>query len=159
MKATRLSANIATPAATMPEPATQQGGSFFSKLGVVHYAAAGLIILLLIGAAVAVPFLLMTGGKGTATANTAETKKTDTASEKPQVVSPPIAPAAEPPLQTSSQGSVPQGGAELTPVENKAADKPVATAKQPAAQKPAAPAAKPPKQNKAKLLEKMATGN
>jgi len=159
MKATRLSANIETPAAAAIMPEAAQGQSFFSKLGIVHYAAAGVIILLLIGAAVAVPFLLMTGGKGAATANATETKKTDTASEKPQVVSPPSAPAAEqPPLQTSSQGSVPQGGAELTPVESKPADKPVATSKQPAAQKPAAPAAKP-KQNKAKLLEKMATGN
>ena len=159
MKATRFSANIEAPAATVPQ-AAPQGQSFFSKLGVVHYAAAGVIILLLIGGAVAVPFLLMSGGKGSAAANTIETKKAETAAEKPQVVSPPQAPASEqPPLQTSSQGGVPQGGGELMPREDKSADKPVATAKQPAAQKPATPAAKPKPQNKAKLLEKMATGN
>ena len=143
-------------AATVMEPAAS--GSFFSKLGVVHYAAAGLVLLLLIGGVVAVPFLFLSGGK---TANATETKKTDTTTQKPDVVTQPqSAPASEPPpVQTSSQAGVPQGGGELTPVENKSADKPATVAKQPVAQKPAAPAQKPPKQDKAKLLEKIATQN
>jgi hypothetical protein len=157
MKATRFSANHEAAVPVMPV-APQQGGSFFSKLGVVHYAAAGVVILLLIVGVVAIPLLLMAGSKGAPAANTVETKKNDTAAEKPQIVTPPSSQSAETPMQTSSQ-SVPQGGGELTPVEDKPADKPVATSKQPAAQRPAAPAPKQPKQNKAKLLEKMATGN
>ena len=89
-----------------------------------------------------------------------DAKKTDTNSQKPDIVTQPqSAPVSEPPVQTSSQASVPQGG-ELTPVETKPAEKPVTTAKQqqPAAPKPAAAAPKP-KQDKAKLLEKIATQN
>jgi serine/threonine-protein kinase len=153
MKATRFAPAAAVAAA--PEAAAS--GSFFSKLGVVHYAVAGVVLLMLIGGAVAVPFILM-GGKGAA--NTAETKKTDTTSQKPEVITQPqsAAPAQPPPVQTSSQAGVPQSGGELAPVETKAADKPAPSARQPvAAQKPAAPA--PKKQDKAKLLEKIATQN
>lgn len=149
MKATRLAA--AAPAAPSVEASS---GSFFSKLGVMHYAAAGVVLLLLIGGAIAVPFLFM-GGKG-APANTADSKKPDN-SQKPDVVTiPQSAPASDAPVQTSSQAGIPQGGGELTPVENKSADKPATAAKQqPPAQKPAA--APKPKQDKAKLLEKIAT--
>jgi serine/threonine-protein kinase len=153
MKSTRLAA---APAAASSTPPPASSASFFSKLGVVHYAAAGVIVLLLIGGVVAVPFFLM-GGKPAA--NAVETKKTDTATQKPEVVSPPqSAPVtAPPPSQTSAGTGLTQSG-ELTPVETKPVEKPAATSRQPVAQKPAAPAAKP-KQDKAKLLEKIATQN
>jgi len=130
IRSTRLAAQAPAPVA---QPAS--GGSFFSKLGVVHYAAAGIVLLLLIGGAVAVPFLLI-GGKGGA-AN-AETKKNDANSQKPDVVTQPqAAPVSEPPpVQTSAPvGGIPQGGGELTPVETKPVEKPEK-------EKPAAPAAK-----------------
>ncbi|MFL6373245.1 MAG: protein kinase domain-containing protein [Pyrinomonadaceae bacterium] len=153
MKSTRL-ATAPAPAAMPAQPAS---GSFFSKLGIVHYAAAGLVLLLLIGVAVAVPFFLL-GGKGSA--NTAETKKSE-ANTKPEVVTQPqSAPATDTaPLQSSAPpAGVPQGAGELTPVETRPVEKPSTVAKQPVAQKPAAPAQKP-KQDKAKLLERIATQN
>jgi len=157
MKSTRLAA------APPPQADVQQAasGSFFSKLGAVHYAAAGVVLLLLIGGAIAIPFLLM-GGKGAA--NTVDSKKDTSNSQRPDVINmPQSAPAAEPPVTASAPAGVPQGGGELNPVEpkstEKAADKPAVASRQvPAAPKPAAPAPKP-KQDKAKLLEKIATGN
>jgi hypothetical protein len=153
MKATRLGAA----AAPAPAPAEPAAGSFFSKLGVVHYAAAGIILLLLIGGAVAVPFLLM-GGKGSA-ANTVESKKTDTNAQRPEVVTQPqAAPASEPPpVQTSAPSSgVPAGSGELRPIDTKPTDKPASQKPAAPAPKPAAPAPKP-KSDKSRA-EKLLTG-
>jgi serine/threonine protein kinase len=165
---------VATAAATAPNPtrlatAAPQAmaapavasPSFFSKLGVVHYAVAGVILLLLIGGAVAVPFFLM-GGTGSA-ANL-ETKKADANTQKPDVLrQPQSAPATEStPIQSSaSSGAIPQGGGELAPVESKPPERP---ADKSAGQRSAAPAPRPqapapkPKSDRSKL-EKILTGN
>jgi len=150
MKATRLA--TAAPVAA----ADSASGSFFSKLGVVHYAAAGVILLMLIGVVVAVPFFLM--GSGKPAANTTETKKSDTNAQKPDVVTQPqAAPVTEPPVQSSAtSGGIPQGGGEMTPVENKPTDKPASQKPSAPAPKPAAPAAKP-KSDKSRA-EKLLTG-
>ena len=67
--------------------AIETSGSFFSKLGAIHYATAGVIVIFLIGIAVAVPVFLMSGG--TSASNT-EVKRsnTNTQSERPEVLTP-----------------------------------------------------------------------
>ncbi|MBV9215691.1 MAG: hypothetical protein JO053_05900, partial [Acidobacteria bacterium] len=151
-KATRLGG-------AAPDPTPKDGsGSFFSKLTAMHYAAAGLVLLILIGAAVAVPLVLL-GGKQEATKTDA---KPANSSEKPDVVTMP----KEQPQQMDSQSAppastgIPSGGNELTPLAaNTPAEKPTSSGAKPAAPapKPAAPAAKP-KADKSRA-EKLLTGN
>ncbi|MBV9216220.1 MAG: protein kinase [Acidobacteria bacterium] len=169
MKATRLAqapapASGALPKATRlggaaPDPTPKDGsGSFFSKLTAMHYAAAGLVLLILIGAAVAVPLVLL-GGKQEATKTDA---KPANSSEKPDIVTMP----KEQPQQMDSRSAppastgIPSGGNELTPLAaNTPAEKPASSGAKPTAPapKPAAPAAKP-KADKSRA-EKLLTGN
>ena len=124
----------ATRLATAPPPATAApvaaSPSFFSKLGVVHYAGAGAVLLLLIGGVVALPFLFLGGGKA---ANTADAKNTN--AQRPEVISMPQTqqqqPLSPPPDQSAGQPIAGGGTGELTPVEQ--------PKNEPAKEKPAAP--------------------
>ncbi|MBV9241325.1 MAG: serine/threonine protein kinase [Acidobacteria bacterium] len=164
--------------ATAPAPAAPaaaaESPSFFSKLGVVHYAAAGGVLLLLIGGVVALPFLFLSGGKA---ANTADTKNSN--AQRPDVVTMPQ-PQQQPLTPPSSEQSSSQptgGGGELTPIEEpkssgtkSSGDKPAApsqrsqppprsVAQQPPQQQ--APPQQPPakKESKLKKALKILTGN
>lgn len=159
MKATRLGVGLATPV-DKPAPA-----SFASKLTAVHYAGAGALLLIVIGAVVAVPVFLM-GGK-TADAKPANTKtesKTNTASERPEVITLPQQQAPQAPTDTTTQTSSPPantgaslpGGGELVPVDPKA--KETAPGAKPSAPKKEAPAAKPKTESKPNRAEKLLTG-
>jgi hypothetical protein len=59
---TRDSALTGPPVGVPNESSTTASPSFFSRFGVGHYIAAGAIVLLLIGGAVALPFILLAPG-------------------------------------------------------------------------------------------------
>ena len=156
LKATRLGEPVTAPPSglkatrlgTVGETAVEQGSatpaSFFSKLTAVHYAGAGLILLLLVGAVIAIPaFFLL---RSSTPANT-ETKA-NTPSQKPDV----ITRQPESQSQTSSQTAPPLSSnssappltgqpGDLTPIDSKPKGDTPATAPKPAA--PKKPAAKP----------------
>ena len=164
MKATRLgTSNAGIESGDAAMPAAQ--ASFFSKLSVVHYAGAGVALLVLVGALIAVPVMLF-GGK------TPEEKpvKTETKSEppvqKPEVITMPQQQPAQSQTSTvpadgqiTSQPSpaLPSTG-ELTPIENAPkTDKPTTAAQKPPAPKKDAP--KPKGESKSSKAEKLLTGN
>jgi hypothetical protein len=173
LKATRLSSNQAVaapppPAAPAARAPLAKDGSFFSKLGAVHYVTAGVVLLLLIGGVVAIPVLYMASGsaKTAANTNTAEAK-TDT--QKPDVITMPVQQPTQAPVETAPPLTAPSnsapvstvGGGELAPVGGAAVkdDKPATPARQaPAAPKPQAPAPKPKGDSKSRA-EKLLTGN
>jgi eukaryotic-like serine/threonine-protein kinase len=172
VKATRLGASAATAATASNAPkATRLGtaaqpnaqaenaasnGSFLSNLSPLHYIGAGAAILILIGAVIAVPLMMMGGKKAEAETKPIEKPKVEQA-EKPAVVEmPPPAPqqistpAPAAPTEAPTLNAQPPEG-DLKPVEAK----PNAPAQQPkqsqsapqqpkpAAPKPAAPKPKP----------------
>ncbi|HEV7699425.1 MAG TPA: serine/threonine-protein kinase [Pyrinomonadaceae bacterium] len=177
MQPTRV---VTSPAAAAAAIATApESPSFFSKLGVVHYAAAGGVLLLLIGVVIAVPLFLLSGGKGAANTDT----KKDTNSQKPDVVTiqqPQQQPLAPPPSQPSEQQPVAAGAGELTPIEpagkndrtetrtdrpaapaqrNQPAPRTVAQQPPPQQAPPPQPAQTPKKESKLKKALKLLTGN
>ncbi|MFM9904692.1 MAG: serine/threonine protein kinase [Pyrinomonadaceae bacterium] len=155
MKATRLG--------TLEEAAVGQNAapaSFFSKLTAIHYAGAGLVLLILIGGVIAIPLMLILMS-GKPTANKTESK---TESQKPDVITiqqQPSQQSSQPttqPLTSNSPAAQTQQPGELTPVDTKPKDdKTSVTAPKPAAPKKEAPAPKP-KQDKSRA-EKLLTGN
>lgn len=137
MKATRLG----TSPAAMSDDAAAATPSFFSKLTVVHYAAAGVVLLVLIGAVVAIPLVFMGGKPADPKSNSVQSEtKSEPAGQKPDVIT---MPQSDPPpgSATTSQPlapgntTLPSGTGELTPLGPKAPDDKTA----PAGQKPAAP--------------------
>jgi serine/threonine protein kinase len=125
---------LATSPAPTPAPAASSG-SFFSKLGVIHYVGAGAVVLILvIGVAVAVPLLLLGGTK--AAANTADSKNAN--AQRPDIVKmpdqQPQQPLTPPANQASTTQPVAGGGGELTPIEQPKSE--------PAKERPSAPAAR-----------------
>lgn len=168
LKTTRLS--NAVPAAEMVSDGSAPPSSFLSKLTAVHYAGAGALLLVLIGGAIAVPFMLF-GGKAadTKATNTKVETKAETPSQKPDIITMPQtqtqAPAvSEAPTQSSTSSSSPvlstdQPG-ELTPLGPKAKDDKSSSAppKAPAPVKKEAPAPRPKTVSKPNA-EKLLTGN
>ena len=179
-KATRLGNINNQPNAAAETAAASSGGSFLSSLKPVHYIGAGIAVLFLLGAVIAVP-LLMFGGKKADPTETKITEKPKTEeAQKPSVVEMPTQNA---PTQTQSSVTVPSappsnpsvplttGAGELTPVDDKTAaskpsDKPTASkpaekpapvaVQKPAAPKPAAPKPAAPKKPSAECV---LTGN
>lgn len=163
MKATRL--GTAAPGSESAEKSAPPA-SFFSKLSAVHYAGAGIVLLLLIGAAVTVPFILG-GSKGgpTEASKPAETKPEN---GKPDVIQmPQQQPAqsqtttlpADGPAAPQQSAPMPSTG-ELTPLDSAPkTDKTTTAAQKPPAQKKDAPAAKPKGEQKSSRAEKLLTGN
>jgi Protein kinase domain len=167
VKSTRL--GVSAPAAEAV-PSTEADPSFFSKLTAAHYAAAGVLLLVLMGGAVAVPFM-MSGSKtaDNKAANTKSEVKTEAPSQKPDIVTMPAAqtpaastadaPVQTPPASSGSSLSTDQPG-ELSPVGPRLKEeKPAASApKTTAPVKREAPAPKPaaPKSSRA---EKLLTGD
>ena len=178
MKATRLGEAAAVPAAGSSMKATRLGTSnagvieqetppppsFLSKMSAVHYAGAGLVLLILIGGAVAVPFMLLGGKTSDTKSDPVKTEtKSESQSQKPEVItipppssqssSQPIATTSAPPLQTGQTG-------ELTPIDPKAKDdKTTTAAPKPAVPKKDAPAPRPKTDSKSGRAEKLLTGN
>ena len=161
MKATRLG----TSDVAVPQPTAAPPASFFSKLSAIHYAGAGLVLLLVMGAVIAIPVFLL-GGKSDAS-NT-ETK-TNSPAQKPDVVTmPQQQQQPQQQSQTSSQNTSPQTtpdsnsanqagqSGDLMPIDSKAKDD--KTAPKPAAPKKETPAAKPKSDSKSRA-EKLLTGN
>lgn len=171
MKATRLGEPMTAPASglkatrlgTMTE-AVDQGSaapaSFFSKLTAVHYAAAGLVVLVLVGAVIAIPAFFLLSGSTPANTET----KTNTPSQRPDIITRPAetqqsqtSSQAPPPLSSNNGGSS-QGGqpGDLTPIESKPKDdSPAGGAPKPV--QPKKPAAKP--KGGKKSAEDLLTGN
>jgi serine/threonine-protein kinase len=104
-------------APSAPTTLAASSGSFFSKLGAVHYVGAGAVVLLVvIGVAVAVPLLLLGGTR--AAANTADSKSVN--AQRPDIVKmpeQPQQPLTPPANQASTTEPVTGGGGELTPIE------------------------------------------
>ncbi len=155
LKATRLgnvSENLAGQSAAVPAQA-----SFFSKLKPVHYAGAGIVLLLVLGSVIAIPLLLLTGGSkaGNTETNKISNTKTETPTQKSDVRTSQEQPVpTQQPAQISpaSNSSLPGGsGGTLSPIDTAPkTDKPATTAPKPAA--PKAPVAKPKKPSAEKLL-------
>lgn len=171
MKATRLGEPMTAPASglkatrlgTMSETVDQASAapaSFFSKLTAVHYAAAGLVVLVLVGAVIAIPAFFLLSGSTPANTET----KTNTPSQKPDIITrQPESQQSQtstqpaPPLSSNSGGSS-QGGqpGDLTPIESKPKDdSPAGGAPKPV--QPKKPAAKP--KGGKKSAEDLLTGN
>lgn len=153
MKATRLGTAVDT-APSQQSAAAAPAGSFFSKLTAVHYAGAGVALLLLVGAVIAIPLMLLSSSSKDAKTETSKPANTNTQSQKPDVITVP-----QQSSQSGSQTSSPtttapgtSGGGELTPVDSAPkTDKPATTTPKPAAPKPP-PAAKPKGKSKAEKL-------
>ncbi len=163
MKATRLGSAVQNAHQAPPNASPNAASaSFFSKIKPIHYVGAGVIVLFLLGAVVAVPLLVLTQMKKASVETTpAETPKIEEA-QRPEIVEMP--PAPPPQMQPVAEGnltpiaspepltisSAPQTG-ELKPVEEKqtavktTTQKPATAAQKPPAQKPATkpPAQKP----------------
>jgi serine/threonine-protein kinase len=165
MKSTRLGQN--NQPFTAPQQvntANVQKSSFLSKLKPIHYIGAGVAVLFLIGAVIAVPLILL----GVSKARTVDTKaveeqKTEQPPRKPEVVEMPkqAPPQTQPSLAPPAQPAPPdvptlnaQQPLDLTPLENNkpGAPKPAPVAQKPtpkpaapkpAGKKPAAPKADP----------------
>lgn len=167
-KATRLGNLDAARADSANE--SQAAASFFSKLTAVHYVGGGVAALILLGLVIAIPAMMLSGGKAkpeTEISKPVETKKA-AESEKPQVVEMPQqtpqqtqASTITPPVSNDPAPLTPQqptGNGELKPIETApakqttVAQKPVQTAPKPAAPKPAAPKAAKPKADARCLL-------
>lgn len=179
IKATRLGEAVSAPAANTMK-ATRLGTSnagivesgasspsFLSKLSAVHYAGAGAVLLLLIGAAVAVPFMLSGNKESDSKTNSVKTEaKSETPSQKPDIVTMPqqqpetTSQPMTPSLANSSSGNPALANTgELTPIDPKSTSGTSVTPQKPgtAAPKKAGPAAKP-KPSKPNA-EKLLTGN
>lgn len=174
LKATRLGASVATPApglkatrlGTMSETVVDQGSaapvSFFSKLTAVHYAGAGLVLLFLVGAVIAIPAIYLLSSSTPANTNT--DSKANTPSQRPDIITRPAesqqsqtSSQAPPPLSSNSS-TPPQGGqaGELTPIETKPKDDaPAGGAPKPV--QPKKPVTKP--KGGKKSAEDLLTGN
>ncbi len=171
LKATRLGEPLTAPPSglkatrlgTMSETAVDQGSvapaSFFSKLTAIHYAGAGLVLLVLVGAVIAIPAFFLLGSSTPANTET----KANTPSQKPDIITrqpesqqsqtssqtaPPVSTNTPSPLQTGQPG-------ELTPIESKPkGDVPAGGTQKPA--QPKKPAAKP--KGGKKSAEELLTG-
>jgi serine/threonine-protein kinase len=172
LKATRLGEPVtasasglkATRLGTVGETAIGQGtaapASFFSKLTAVHYAGAGLVLLVLVGAVIAIPAFFLLSGSTPANTET----KANTPSQKPEIITrqpesqqSQTSTQTAPPLSSNSGGSS-QGGqpGDLTPIETKPKDdSPAGGAPKPV--QPKKPAAKP--KGGKKSAEDLLTGN
>jgi serine/threonine protein kinase len=149
IKSTRLgSVPVAAPA---PAAATASSGSFFSRLGVVHYVVAGLILLFLIGSAGAVTIFFFASRGNVSNSNS--NKKIDSSSTNFEANKPidasDMAPrqiAQETPRQIEPLPITTPQALEQTTVE-KPDREPRSTAPRPiAAPKKAVPASQPKKQ-------------
>ena len=158
IKETRLGVAAPVSSATSPQV------SFFSKLSWIHYAAAGVVVMIVLGVVIAVPVVLsLTGSKDEKTAKppTAESK-TETQSQKPEVVSMPQPQQQQPAVPSSSTDSPTLGSSqpgELIPAETKPKeDKPAAVAEKPVAPKKQV-TSKPKGESGPSRAEKLLTGN
>ena len=162
MKATRLgTSNAGIVEQDAPPP------SFLSKLSAVHYAGAAVVLLLLIGGAIAVPFMMSGGNASANKANSVKTEtKAETPSQKPDVITmpqqqpeSPSQSSAPPSASSTTPGSSLSNTGELAPVDTKA--KPDATTTAPQKQPPAAPKKEAPAKPKPSKpsAEKLLTGN
>jgi len=178
IKATRLGEAVSASAAASSMKATRLGTSnaeivgntdaspsFIGKLTAIHYAGAGAAALLLIGAVVVAAFMM--SGKSAADGKNTSVKtetKSETPSQKPDVVTmpqqqqPDTTLQSSQPMATTGTPSLPNTG-ELTPVDPKTRTETSATTQKPAAviPKKEVPAAKP-KPSKPSA-EKLLTGN
>ncbi len=168
MKATRLGEPVTAPASgmkatrlgTMDEavaPASAAPASFFSKLTAVHYVAAGVVVLFLVGAVIAIPAFFLLSGSTPANTET----KTNTQSQRPEIITrqPEASQSQTAPSLNSNSSSPPLGGqpGELTPIESKPkGDNPASEAPKQAPPKKAPPAK--PKGGK-KSAEDLLTGD
>jgi len=158
MKATRLGEPVTAPASglkatrlgTVGETAADHSSaapaSFFSKLTAVHYAGAGLVLLVLLGAVIAIPAFFLLRSSTPANVET----KANTPSQKPEIIT--RQPEAQQ-SQTNSQTPPPLGSnstapplngqpGDLTPIDTKPkGDTPPGGATKPS--QPKKPPAKP----------------
>jgi serine/threonine-protein kinase len=163
IKETRLGvAN--SPAAVQSAPA-EAPASFFSKLTWIHYAAAGVVLMILMGVVIAVPVAMaLRGGADEKPETTTTESKSEPEPQKPTVVAAPETqqPAQSAPPIASPSGDDPtlqaQQPGELTPIESKKDSKPAQVAEKPAAPKKQAPA-KPKGDSGPSRAEKLLTGN
>jgi serine/threonine-protein kinase len=170
MKATRLgTSNAGFDAVQTATPHAAQD-SFFSKLTALHYAGAGIALLLLIGAVIAIPLMMSGSSKESKVeaSNPAETKP-DTQSQKPDVItmqqqqptqSQTSTVRADGPAISQPTPALPSTG-ELTPIDNAPKTDKAATAgqKPPAPKKDTPAAPKPKADSKPNRAEKLLTGN
>lgn len=153
-KATRLGASVA-PGVPVEAAGAAAPASFMSKLTPLHYAGAGVAVLLLLSVVIAVPVMMLGGKAETPSPEAAETK-TAKPEERPQIVEMPKQeqPAlSSPPAVSSDTQNAPPAASkplDLTPIPEtaskaapKPAEKPAVVAQKPAAPVKAAPAKKP----------------